>query len=207
MIAAVIVEKLKSTQRNKIPKSKAGVVCLFCEYERRNDQTMRVLVSAMLRQLADQCDELPLSVTRLYDEYKKNDAPLPFEKLSSALIDVLKEFPQVYLVVDALDECFESTSRDLMLHLLELQKESGMNILATSRLISKIQRKFRGWGELEIMADSQDVKNVLSALIEKSDSLIKADTELRDKVIENIAMAVQGMYVGYTMGLVVPSFH
>ena len=85
---------------------------------------MRALISAMLQQLADQCDESPPSVTCLYDEYKKNDSPLSFEKLYSALADVLK----VYLVVDALDECFESTSRDLALHLLELQQESGMNI-------------------------------------------------------------------------------
>ena len=40
------------------------------------------------------------------------------------------------------------------------------------------------------MADSQDVKNVLSVLNEKLDPLIKADTGPRGKVIKNRAMAV-----------------
>ena len=195
MFASVIIDNMKVAQKDKTPETKAGVACLFCEYERQTDQTMRSLISAILRQLANQCDVLPASVIDLYDSHQTNDVPLRFEEISSALTDVLGKFPRVFLIVDALDECLESTRKELLTRLFEQQGKSGMKLLATSRLTSNFRKQFGGCEELKIKADPQDVKDVLDILIEKSDSLVKTDVELRKRVIDNIAVAVDGMYV------------
>ncbi|KAI9859480.1 MAG: hypothetical protein M1813_006622 [Trichoglossum hirsutum] len=195
VFASVIVDNLKVAQKDKTPETKAGIACLFCEYERRKDQTVRSLTSAILRQLAHQCDVLPVSVTDLYDLHQTNDVPPRFEEISSALTDVLGNFPRVFLIVDALDECFENTRRELLSHLLEQQRKSGIKLLATSRPTIDFRKEFGACEELEIKADPQDVKNVLDILIEKSDTLIKTDVELRNRVTDKIAMAVNGMFL------------
>lgn len=206
VFASVIVENLKVAQKNKMLEIRAGVAYLFCEYERQKDQTIRSLTSAILRQLADQCEVLPASVTDLYDLHQTNDVPLRLEEISSALTDVLGKFPRVFLIVDALDECFENTRRELLSHLLQQHRESGMKLLATSRSTIDFRKEFGPCDELEIKADPQDVKHVLDILIEKSDTLVKTDVELRNRVTDNIAVAVDGMYVGYIMNPVTSAF-
>lgn len=196
MFASVVVENLKAAQKTKTPDAKAGVTCLFCEYDIQKEQTMRSLTSAILRQLADQCDVLPPSVTSLFSLHQTDHFPLHLEQITSALADVLGLFPQVFLIVDALDECLESTRKDLLLYLSKQQKNSHLKVLATSRPTVDFLKEFGACDELEVNADPHDVKNVLDILIEKSDTLVKNDVELRTRVIDHIAVAVDGMYVG-----------
>ncbi|KAH6983490.1 hypothetical protein BKA56DRAFT_519808, partial [Ilyonectria sp. MPI-CAGE-AT-0026] len=195
VFASVVIDNLKAAQRNKTPETRDGVACLFCEYERQKDQTVRSLTCAILRQLADQCEELPESVIELFDRYEADDAPLPFEEIASTLSDVLGKFPRVFLVVDALDECSDNTRKELLSHLLEQQRNSNMKLLATSRPTIKFLKEFGPCEELEIQADPEDVKNVLDILIDKSDTIVKTDPDLRRRVKDSISQAVDGMFL------------
>jgi hypothetical protein len=195
VFASVVINNLKASQKTKSFETKAGIVCLFCEYETRNDQTMQSLTSAILRQLADQCDVLPASVTSLFSLDPTGNAPPRLEQITSALDDVIGLFPGVFLIVDALDECLEMTRRDLLSYLIKQQKNSQLKLLATSRPTIDFPKEFGACEELEVNADPKDIKNVLRILIEKSDTLIKDDVELRARVVDHIVVAVDGMYV------------
>lgn len=193
VFASVVMDSLKTAQTGLPPTARAAVVCLFCEYERQKDQTVRSLTSAILRQLAEQCEVLPPSVTELFDNYEANGSRFHFEEVSLALTQVLRLFPQVYLIVDALDECAENTRRELLAHLSEQQRVTGLKILATARPTIDFQKEFGDCEELEIKADLLDVKTVLEMRIDKSNSLVKTDAELRRRVMDSIAVAVDGM--------------
>ncbi|KAL3471041.1 hypothetical protein BJX99DRAFT_263656 [Aspergillus californicus] len=97
------------------------------------EQTMQTLLAALLRQLVEQCSQRPNSVLELHAACRASQSqPLP-EEISSAVADVMDKFPEVYLVVDVLDECLEDTARDLFSSLSDLQRSTGMKLLATSR--------------------------------------------------------------------------
>jgi hypothetical protein len=202
IFASVVVNNLKVAQKNKTPETKAGVACLFCEYERRKDQALQSLTAAVLRQLADQCTVLPASVTDLYDTHHAKEMPLNFEEISSALTEVLRKFPRVFLIVDALDECLDHTRRELLSYLLEQQKKTGMKLLATSRLTIDFRQEFGESAMLEIRASEQDVKTVLDVLIERLPTLVRTDEALRTRAKNDIAAAVDGMCVGSCLPLI-----
>jgi NACHT domain len=197
IFASVVIESLRSAQTKKDPGSKAGVACLFLEYERWQDQTTQSLTSAILRQLVDQSDVLPQSVIDLYYSHQKNKMPLKLNECLTALSDVIQRFSQVFLVVDALDECSDEICRELMSSLLEQQRETGIKILVTSRPTINFHEDFdfADCKRLEIKAEEQDVKIVLDKLIERLPRLIRTDEVLRDRVKNDIASAVSGMFV------------
>lgn len=111
IFASVVVDTLKTAQaREPHRRPRAGVVCLFIEYERQQEQTVRSLTSAILRQLSEQCDVLPSFVIDLFDEYGNSTSHIRFEDLSLALTNIMRQFSQVFLIVDALDECTDNLS-------------------------------------------------------------------------------------------------
>jgi NACHT domain len=197
IFASVVVERLRSAQTKKDPRSKAGVACLFLEYERWQHQTTQSLTSAVLRQLVDQCDVLPQSVADLYDCHQENKMPLKLNECLTALSDVIERFSQAFLVVDALDECPDEVCRELMSSLLEQQRKTGIKILVTSRPTINFQDDFdfEDCKRLEIQAVEQDVKIVLDELIEGLPRLVRTEEALRQRVKNDIASAVSGMCV------------
>jgi hypothetical protein len=191
IFASVVVTNLKAEK----PKTEIGIACLFCQYERLKNETIQSLAAAILRQLADQCAVFPESVTALYNLHQANGMPLRFEEISSALTKVLQMFSQVFLIVDALDECSEQTRRELLSYLQEQQKRTKIKLLVTSRPTINVQQEFDDCEILEIRADEQDVKIVLGSLIERLPTFIRTDEMLRNMVKDDIAAAVDGMCV------------
>ncbi|KAG9253568.1 nucleoside phosphorylase, partial [Emericellopsis atlantica] len=197
VFSSVVVRSLKAGQEAQPDASRAAVICLFCEYERQKEQTLRTLAAAMLRQLADQCELLPDELVDLFEKHGTGaSSHLRFEDISLALTRVLKEFPRVYLIVDALDECSDQTRRELLAQLAEQQRKTGLRILATARPTVEFEKEFgTKYQVLEIRADVLDVKSVLDALIDKSNSFVREDEELRRRVTDTIAFAVDGMFL------------
>lgn len=132
-------------------------------------------------------------MAHLFEQYKCRSSNPRLEELFLALIRVLQMFPRVYLVVDALDECADNTRRELVAHLAELYRKTGLRILATGRPTLDFKKEFGECEKLEIKADVADVKTVLNVLIDKSDSFVRTDAELRKRVMDNAAAAADGM--------------
>jgi hypothetical protein len=186
---------LKDAQKDKERANKEGVACLYCQYERQKDQTPHSLLAAALRQLADQCTLLPPSVKKLYDLHDTDKTHHSFDEISSVLTEVIQSFPQVFLVVDALDECSEKSCRELLSNLRDLQtKTAGMKLLATSRHAVNFPRNFGECDTLEIKANKSDVEAVLESQMGLLSACVTTDNAaLRNKVNEEIAAAVDGM--------------
>jgi hypothetical protein len=172
---------LKDAQKDKERANKEGVACLYCQYERQKDQTPHSLLAAALRKLYD-----------LHDTDKTHHS---FDEISSVLTEVIQSFPQVFLVVDALDECSEKSCRELLSNLRDLQtKTAGMKLLATSRHAVNFPRNFGECDTLEIKANKSDVEAVLESQMGLLSACVTTDNAaLRNKVNEEIAAAVDGM--------------
>jgi adenylylsulfate kinase-like enzyme len=193
ILASVAIKHLKDAQREKEPANKAGVACLYCEYGRQEDQTPHSLLAAVLRQLADQRTLLPESVIKLYRSHTIDKTRHIFDEILSTLPNAIRGFSQVFLVVDALDECSEESYRELLSKLRDLQNITGMKLLATSRHTINFREIFRECALLEIKANKCDIIAVLEVQVEKLSACVRTDSELRNRVKEDIAKAVDGM--------------
>ena len=204
VLASVATKRLQDAQRLKQSALRAGIVCLYCEYERQEDQTAQQLFSAALRQLSEQSSQILESVTQLYQFSTAEKRKPSFDKIVSMFYDAIRSFPEVFIILDALDECSEETCRELLGTLSTLQNATGLKLLVTSRRTVEFWKFFPECGELEVRAAEGDVKVVLDVQVERLSACVRNDGELRKTVIERVATAVDGMYAAHISLLTIP---
>ena len=120
----------------------ASLAFFYCDFRENQKKDLRGLLSSLLVQLCHQSDSYSDILTRFYSEHANGSRHPSDEVLAGCLKDLLKlpRHAPVYLVVDALDECPNTSSipssRDEVLNLIEELIKSqipNLRICVTSR--------------------------------------------------------------------------
>jgi hypothetical protein len=158
-MAAAVIEELNDLHEND---SDVGIAYFYCNYRRPDEQKPVNLLASLLRQLAQGQSTLPDSLKALHDQHRSTGTRPTLAEISKALNSVAGQLSQLFIVLDALDECeMSGLSRDRVLDVIDLQSKYNLNILATSRLLPDIVERFTGKPSQEISASSHDVKRYL----------------------------------------------
>ena len=160
---------------------KAGLASLaffYCDFREDKKKDLRGLLSSLLVQLCHQSDSYYDMIFKFYSEHAKGLRHPSDDALVGCLKDLFKlpGLAPVYLIVDALDECPNTSTipspRAKVLNLLEELIESQvphLRICVTSRL-------------------ETDIKDILDPLISRSVSL--HDESEQEKDIEDYIKSV-----------------
>ena len=152
---------------------KAGLASLaffYCDFREDEKKDLRGLLSSLLVQLCHQSDSYCDMLFKFYSEHAKGSRHPSDDALVECLKDLLKlpGLAPVYLIVDALDECPNTSAipspRDEVLNLLEELIKSqfpNLRICVTSR-------------------PETDIKDVLDPLIFRSVSLHDESGQKKD---------------------------
>src|SRR5205807_1668042 len=116
-----------------------------------------------------------------------------FDETSRALQSVAATCSQVFIVVDALDECRCRTG--FLTEVFNLQAKCGVHLFATSRFILEITEVFKSSTSLEIRATRADVERYLEGHIQQLPSFVQRNQQLQEEIKTGISEAVDGMYV------------
>lgn len=92
-----------------------GVAGIYCSY--RHPQTTVNLLGSLLRQLCDTLDDMPLLVSKI---------PLALKNVVKALSEFTSPYKEIFLIIDALDEC---VNRLDLLKALDMLLEDGLSKL------------------------------------------------------------------------------
>jgi hypothetical protein len=194
ILTSVVVDDLITRFQNNPTIS---IVYIYCNFKLKDKQKINDLLMSLLKQLAQSQSYLPRSVQDLYDRHKERQTRPSLEETSRALHSVATMCSQVFIIVDALDECQPSEycrSRFLS-EIFTLQKNCKVNIFATSRFILEITEKFKGHTLLEICARDEDIQKYLEGRILQSDR--KFLKTFHKEIKTKITKAVDGMYVSF----------
>ena len=152
---------------------KAGLASLaffYCDFREDEKKSIRGLLTSLLVQLCHQSDTYCDELSKLYSEHDKGSRHLSDDALAECLMNLLKipGLAPVYLIIDALDECPNTSGvaspRDEVLNFLEELINSqtpNLRICVTSR-------------------PETDIKNVLDPLIFRSVSLHDESGQKKD---------------------------
>ncbi|KAK1248600.1 hypothetical protein MKX08_006820, partial [Trichoderma sp. CBMAI-0020] len=175
MSAAVIDDLLYGRYKDD---ASVGISYLYCDFRRHNEQKTNDLVANLLKQLIQKQRRIPDCVQILYDEYNEIQKRPSLTELLEALHSVSRLYSKVFILVDALDECQETDGcrRIFLSEILKLQRETNVNIFATSRFVQEIADTFDQSVHFEIRAKDEDVQAFL-------DSLKTGNLELDDEFI------------------------
>ena len=202
-ISSGIIEDIKALQ-------KAGSACLayfYCDFRDKDKQSRRNLVFSILWQLAVQSDICCDFLSRIYSEHndgkqKPNDGTLT-RSLKEML--VLPTQDSLYLIIDALDECPNSSGMptpreevlDLVQDLVDLHLPN-LHLCVTSRPEIDIRTTFEPLTSLHVSLHNQsgqtkDIIDYVSSVVYSDKKMRRWRDEDKTFVITTLSERADGM--------------
>ncbi|KAJ7582092.1 ankyrin repeat-containing domain protein [Mycena floridula] len=176
-----------------------GVAYIFFRYNEANTQDIRALVASILRQLLIG-NTIPDGLKPLYNSFKdKRPLSQDLNMLVNALDSQIHSYSNVYLVVDAFDECMEDIREDFLSRLRPLTDSNRLHILVTSRPLLLIESQFEGDQRINVRAHDDDVRTHILHQIRKHkrlEKLVKGDQMgFEDEIMAQIIEKAAGMFL------------
>jgi Cdc6-like AAA superfamily ATPase len=189
ILAAITVDQLLDSAQNDA----YGVAYVYCNYKSQADQNIASILAAILKQLV-QIRPLTLGIVEeMHQKHACHGTKPSLDDIYSALQDVLAQYPYVYIVVDALDECENETRRQLCTKLLDLQKGADVRLMVTSRFVPDVEDAFQLALRLEVTASDEDVKQFVIGQIHRLPGCVQRSPALQALVLQRVVEAVGGM--------------
>jgi hypothetical protein len=109
------------------------VAYFYFDFTDADKQKPELMVRSLISQLSEQCIKMPLALEALYSSSDKGNREPSFDALMNVLQQMLQEFPQSYLILDALDECGDRAELLSILKQMAGWQLKEMRVLVTSR--------------------------------------------------------------------------
>lgn len=157
------------------------------------------MVASLLRQVASQKSVLSIPLVELYTKLREQNRKPQIQDLELTLLHVCQDFDQVFILIDALDECDEAMRQKHFLPFLAtLQRTSKIRLFVTSRPYPKdIWKALDTVPQIIVQASDADLRKYLRRRIEDSDNADIIDEDFRQHLIETVAKGAQKMYANH----------
>ena len=166
------------------------VACLYYDFLAQNEQSITNMVGAILKQLVCGGD-IPKDIREAFQKAKKElgGRGLLRADLMRMLKVAIASRPQVFICIDALDECLPKDLPELLESLREIVRESPTTrIFLTGRphVREAIQRYFAGAVMIPISPSTNDVRNYLHMKLDRDEEPEAMDGGLRADIVKTI---------------------
>ena len=189
---------------------KAGLASLaffYCDFREDQKKELRGLLSSLIVQLCHQSESYCDVIFKFYSEHAKGSRHPSDDALLGCLKDLLKlpGLPPVYLVVDGLDECLNTSAfpspRSKVLNLLKDLIESefpNLHICVTSRPEADIKDVlgpliFRRVSLHDQYEQEGDIKEYIESVINTHQTSRRWKAEHKQLVIDVLTKKADGM--------------
>jgi hypothetical protein len=158
------------------------------------------MLRLFLRQLSS--SPLPSMIRNLWDKHQRSGSEPSTKELMGAIWDIIKRSEQdLFIVIDALDECPLSKRPQLLHHIIELCNKSDrkVHILATSRREPDIDSKLKEPPTIAMDIEGQfgeDIKIFVEAALCENEKLRRWDKDSKSQIMKKLT-AVNETYVNY----------
>ena len=167
-----------------------AVACLYYEYQVQQEQTTINMMGAILKQLVGK-GEILKTVRQAFLQGKGEVGgrrPLRAD-LMRMLKTAITSLPQVFICIDALDECLPKDLPELLESLRNILRESPTTrifLTGRSHIRGAIQKYFTRAVEIPISPNTDDVRNYLQMKLDRDDEPEAMDDSLREDIVKII---------------------
>ena len=173
----------------------------YFDFTNTDKQKPELMVRSLISQLSEQCIEMPLALEALYLSLDKGNRQPSIDALMDVLQQVLQEFPQSYLILDALDECADRAELMRILEQIAGWQLEEMRVMVTSRKERDIESSLEDIVNREciICLQSQvidkDIQTYVRQRLSDDKGLKKwqKDAEIRRKIETTLMEGSRGM--------------
>ena len=177
-----------------------AVAVLYLSYRDQVEQSAKNLIGSLVRQVAHRKRTLSNDVLGLYHNHTLKGSRPTTNELSHLLHSEITHLSEVFILVDAMDECSVNnyTREELLATLQSLLDMPNVRLMITSRPVASIEAHLQGMAYLEIRAADEDIRKYIENRIPKERRLIpyvRGDDAFRVSIIDTVIAKAQGMYV------------
>jgi hypothetical protein len=194
MIASVVIDYIKKRVRN----DEVSVAYIYCRHSLRQEQRPIDLYASILKQRVQAEAAVPDSLNKLYDAYLESGTRPTFDEIFDILTPEKFRNREVFLVVDALDECLDKGADgedEIIISKLLVLGESGVfRLMATSRPIPSITNMFSHAPNIEIRANRTDLETFLRKRMKGLSICVKNSSTLQSTIEKKIIDTVDGVW-------------
>lgn len=190
--SSLVIDRL----RDDYDGQRIAVSFIYFDYRDQGGQLQENVVASLLRQIASYKSILPVSLDELCTKFRDRNRNPQIQDLELALLHISQDFDQVFIAIDALDECDEAMRRKHFLPFVaRLQQTPKIRLFITSRPHPEDIRKDLGPApQVKVQASDADLRKYLRKRIEESNNADIIDEDFRQHLIETVAKGAQNMY-------------
>jgi hypothetical protein len=165
----------------------------------KESQTVGSLIRSLIRQFYAAYGGVPTVLTKLYHSCYDGGSPPSVESLRVTLLHILEAFDDVYIILDALDEC--AKRNDVLKWIKEMTswRKGKLHLLATSRLEEDIAKHLRllDPDHVYIKQDmiTHDVKIYIDRILDGEDAFDRWNDEIKENIKSKLLESAGGMFV------------
>jgi len=167
-----------------------AVTGLYCDFLAQQEQTVTNMIGAILKQLVGRGD-IPKEVREAFEKGKREfgGRGLLLAEMMEMLRITLVSLSQVFICIDALDECLPKHLPELLESLRDIVRESPMTrIFLTGRphVVGTIQRYFTKAVVIPVSPNADDIRNYIEMKLDRDDEPEAMDNDLRADIVKVI---------------------
>ena len=183
-----------------LPAQGVALAFVYCNHKEKLSQTTKHFVGAIVRQLVERKAVIPDYVRNLYQDHRgKGPNPTLTEYLDLLRLQA-KECSEVYIVIDALDECVDKGGQPIWSELITKVQEYtvNLNLLYTSRDmdIHNTADIFRNSTVIPIRATETDIRTYAREQLKSKNILLqfcREDPTLQGDILQAVVSNADGM--------------
>jgi len=181
-----------------LPTQGIGLAFIYCNHKENQAQCIEYFLGAITRQILERGQVIPKDVHTLYGRHRGKETKPTRAEYLELLKSLAKECSEVYIVIDALDECIDRNGRIIWRELITKLTGTVHNIrlLYTSRQIDDIAGILKKLTRIEIQATDEDLRTYVLEQVESKDDLAdfcQDDSTLQENIVQAVVSKAQGM--------------
>ena len=175
------------------------VACLYCDFLAQQEQTLTSMIGAILKQLVGR-GSIPTYLREAFEKGQKEigGRGLLLADLMRMLRTAIASLPQVFVCIDALDECLPKNLPEFLESLGDIVRESPTTrIFLTGRphVGGAIQRYFTKVIVIPVSPNTDDIRSYLEMKLDRDDEPEAMDNDLREDIVKIILEKMSDMCV------------
>ena len=171
--SSLAIEGLLQNYQPKRPR--AAVAYYYFNFQTKAEQQFINLLRSITLQLCCQCPDLPASVQNLQREANRG-SDFSDENLVSIVKDVLESFHEVYIVIDAFDECEQSEEVIQWIQELVEDSDGRLHLLVSSRQDYRFRSPLESFTTAVLALDERTFENDIQLFIREK---LSADPRMK----------------------------
>jgi hypothetical protein len=174
----------------------------YCDYSEPDTLTAVAILGCLIKQLLEKID-ISDDIAKQIDRcYKCGTGKPTTEELITLLLAVLRLFPELYVVIDGIDECESQEREDVFSIIRQLADFGGCVVKAfiSSREEVDIKKAFARYRQIHVSEANvmSDIDSYVKGAVEvrvQTGKLVVRDHSLVGTVIDALSHGARGMYV------------